>query len=496
MLLNSYNFESPILSALILLGDKDDDGLLNIWESRGIDYNGDGEIDLDLPSLGANPNHRDIFLEIDYMENHKPYPAAIDVIKRAFSEAPLSNPDGYMGINLHVFVDEKIPEREGLTVDEFYRIKHNYSGYSLERNDTNYHNINNAKLDVFHYGLFAHTQIPNATSSGYSPRTPGMEFIITLGYPGWEVDYQTNHTVGSVDQQAGTLMHELGHNLGLHHGGADNTDKKPNYLSVMNKNFQFADNVADRPYDYSRLPQRSINENSLYEPFGIGLTSPPGLMTFISCPPHEASTYEVLTGIAVDYNGNNNFTDGDLSGHSPFYLDLNCDDEYETLVGQNDWASLIYISPSNYPGRVPLSNDNSNMSIMRSVVPYNVTINYPADERSIIDVHNDKIAKSIGTLNGIENVIRFLSTTNITSYGSENRSLVNVPELNSLNRTITTILDKGPMNGTDSVVNNLTMIKSQLQSTILDLPTSTQQLAILNTIPRIDNLIQVLEYDG
>ena len=33
-------------------------------------------------------------------------------------------------------------------------------------------------------------------------------------------------------------MHELGHNLGLRHGGDDLPNFKPNYLSVMNYSFQ------------------------------------------------------------------------------------------------------------------------------------------------------------------------------------------------------------------------------------------------------------------
>lgn len=33
-------------------------------------------------------------------------------------------------------------------------------------------------------------------------------------------------------------MHELGHNLGLRHGGDENTNDKPNYLSVMNYLYQ------------------------------------------------------------------------------------------------------------------------------------------------------------------------------------------------------------------------------------------------------------------
>jgi hypothetical protein len=38
--------------------------------------------------------------------------------------------------------------------------------------------------------------------------------------------------------QAGIFMHELGHALGLHHGGNDDSNWKPNYLSIMNYFFQ------------------------------------------------------------------------------------------------------------------------------------------------------------------------------------------------------------------------------------------------------------------
>ena len=48
------------------------------------------------------------------------------------------------------------------------------------------------------------------------------------------VDEDAGFSVGSRSQQAGTFMHELGHTIGLRHGGGDNTNFKPNYLSVMN----------------------------------------------------------------------------------------------------------------------------------------------------------------------------------------------------------------------------------------------------------------------
>src|SRR5262249_13055715 len=57
--------------------DTDEDGLLDHWESSGIDFNGDNSIDLQLNQapFNANVNRKDIFLEIDYMQGahtHRP----------------------------------------------------------------------------------------------------------------------------------------------------------------------------------------------------------------------------------------------------------------------------------------------------------------------------------------------------------------------------------------------------------------------------------------
>ena len=49
-------------------------------------------------------------------------------------------------------------------------------------------------------------------------------------------------------------MHELGHNLGLEHGGRDPVNCKPNYLSIMSYTLQFETPVLNRPLDYSRTP--------------------------------------------------------------------------------------------------------------------------------------------------------------------------------------------------------------------------------------------------
>lgn len=49
--------------------DSDQDGLLDHWETTGIDMDQDGVVDLNLPAMGANVNQRDLFLQIDWLSD-------------------------------------------------------------------------------------------------------------------------------------------------------------------------------------------------------------------------------------------------------------------------------------------------------------------------------------------------------------------------------------------------------------------------------------------
>lgn len=97
--------------------DQDGDGLLDTWESIGLDADLDGQIDVDLPAMGANPRRKDVFVECDFMvfdvnadgdgtdageHTHEPLDAAVERFVTAFANAPVSNPDGSTGITAHV----------------------------------------------------------------------------------------------------------------------------------------------------------------------------------------------------------------------------------------------------------------------------------------------------------------------------------------------------------------------------------------------------------
>jgi outer membrane protein assembly factor BamB len=101
--------------------DSDGDALLDGWETNGLNADCNPAtacagcppgIDLNLPAMGARPDHKDIFLEMDWFPGvafvaDQPKQSAIQALKQAFSRAPIdaggiANPDGLGGINLHV----------------------------------------------------------------------------------------------------------------------------------------------------------------------------------------------------------------------------------------------------------------------------------------------------------------------------------------------------------------------------------------------------------
>src|SRR5262249_4202145 len=95
-----------------------------------------------------------------------------------------------------------------------------------------------------HYGMFVHKTTGNWGGRGEGGNgIAGNDFYVSLGGacdpPCGDIDGDgTDDTfVGTVAQQATSFMHELGHNLGLGHGGGDDINSKPNYQSVMNYDF-------------------------------------------------------------------------------------------------------------------------------------------------------------------------------------------------------------------------------------------------------------------
>jgi|APLak6261658528_1056013.scaffolds.fasta_scaffold00554_1 sugar lactone lactonase YvrE len=236
--------------------DSDGDRLLDSWEINGFDYGHDGIVDVNLPALGAHPQHKDIFVECDYLtdnlHSHGPIQNGIADIVTAFAAAPVANPDGSSGVQLHVDLGplygagviavngasvtgtygnlgggNAIPEAGNEIIDWDGAAGLPASSVFVLRAA----NFDEMRKNLFHYCIFGHdTNFRKAVGDTTSGWARGSDFIVTLG--------EWSSSVGTQEQQAGTFMHELGHVIGLNHGGGDGTNKKPNYLSVMNYSFQ------------------------------------------------------------------------------------------------------------------------------------------------------------------------------------------------------------------------------------------------------------------
>ena len=190
--------------------DIDGDNILNNWEINGTDINHDNLTDLDLNQLGSSPYHKDLFLEVDFMSFHKPYSKVIPDVITAFGNAPVCNPDGVAGINLHVELGDEIPHDESLNLlgnedvngkeeihfNDFYKIKSEFFGNEADRMSPNRDNILDAKNSVYHYALFIHT-FNGEGYSGIAKDIPASDFVVSLGHDTWPVNQRISHNTGT-----------------------------------------------------------------------------------------------------------------------------------------------------------------------------------------------------------------------------------------------------------------------------------------------------------
>jgi uncharacterized repeat protein (TIGR01451 family) len=358
-------------------GDRDDDGLLDCWETDGLDSDGDGAMDVDLASMGADPLRKDLFLEIDCLvsdgnndgdlsdatdHSHCPLKDAVEDVVRSFANAPVTNLDKTEGIQLHIDTGTLYGSGNVISINGTGGVTGNYgdlgeggdqipeAGNTIIDWDgadgdpaTNFYTLKQANFLperqlIFRYSLFAHQtnarKAANDCTSGWAEGTPGSDFMVTLGGVGtgggtcWGTD-TNGFSIGIRAEQAGTLMHELGHVIGLNHGGEDSVNYKPNYLSVMNYTFQTC-NVPMQPgilpgqCDYSR-DAISLNESSLDECLGFDN----GLYGFGSADWNNNSNIEGVTNCNPPNNSN-------------VSVDINGDSNVALLTGFDDWDNIAY----------------------------------------------------------------------------------------------------------------------------------------------------------
>ncbi|WP_434381457.1 thrombospondin type 3 repeat-containing protein [Melittangium boletus] len=295
--------------------DSDEDGLADHVEQWGIDFDQNGTIDLDLPGLyKTDPQVKDVLVEVDYLagatHSHRPVMRGLDEFAKSVVDEFKRKGTNKPSIHLEYFVNESIPETkpylemnpgsllpgvsatdvQGRLVD----IKMGASGTLCpdghlgtvqERGLPNCRNILGARFVSFRYALFAH-KLANKLATGdaevggddfvvaghhYDPSVPGEANVIRMhaGDGSSCLPNESADDCGQHEVEVTTFMHELGHTLGLLHGGADFFNCKPNYLSVMNYTYQGKVLDKSRPLSYSTAAYGQLVETSLDETAGI-----------------------------------------------------------------------------------------------------------------------------------------------------------------------------------------------------------------------------------
>jgi DNA-binding beta-propeller fold protein YncE len=355
-----------------LLIDTDGDGLPDLWEEEGIDLDQDGTPELELP--GANSRRKTLYVEVDFTGGLMAEPApetpdaenAFDLVVNAFADAPVANPDGSTGIDLIVELGDNLAndgELVAFDVDEqtiadfpdvdfiFDNIKREGFGTAAQRAAANAEDVLAAKRLAYRYALIVRSICGEGDFEGGLPTCTGPAPFGGIAEIVGDDFIVARKSIAGAKRQAGTFMHELGHNLGLRHGGDVDTNCKPNYLSIMNYMFKPWIPNADPslPYkgrlDYSAEALAPLDEDALNENAGIGLDpmGPDGNGTDFTFWSNDGTTIDTERGDRpIDWNGDGAIDDPVAANINGFPAD-GCEGGAGTdLTGHDDWANLTY----------------------------------------------------------------------------------------------------------------------------------------------------------
>jgi hypothetical protein len=275
--------------------DSDRDALPDGWEVLGLTFlDRWPEEYVNLPAMGANPLRKDIFVQYDYERGARAEPEVWPLVIELFRRND---------VTLHLTSQNERPRPAGGPVSN---VGAEAASARLDPVSGQYYFP--PRLAWTHHYIYSRHN--RGASSAWARVTIDVN---TLNCPLSTPDPQNDPTCRwfrdmsgrwqssrSVSDQVDRIVHELGHNLGLGHGGRlgsgaltrqgdtiiyagswDNTNQKPNYISMMNYRYNIShlcfDPAAQRwvfATDFQRGDLPALNEAELAESSPFRYTLP------------------------------------------------------------------------------------------------------------------------------------------------------------------------------------------------------------------------------
>ncbi|APR79601.1 Chitinase [Minicystis rosea] len=314
--------------------DTDHDGIPDGWEvlgHEGVDY----------PGLGCDPRHRDLLVELDVHEyetngvlhSARPSPMIEAAWGQFFADLPLDNPDNTLGVALHVVVDSLLDASFSCKVT----------------GDDTFGDVGSPPNFLFREA-FHRVEVCLGDPKGYA-QIGGTR--INMRVPEPNADPSDDGTEPAAYLYYSIFIHEMGHNLGLRHGGSIDFNYQPTYPSLMNYAYSAGfgpETIEGSLLSFSKGLLPMIDECALIEQ-GVFAGIPPENLTFLaSYTGPDGQGWTVEPDGSVDWNHDGVISSAPYSFmiHVPSEGDptvctyLNDNDDYLTIA-----SGLAAYLPSN-----------------------------------------------------------------------------------------------------------------------------------------------------
>jgi hypothetical protein len=227
--------------------DSDSDGLLDTWED-GV-YTAPSGGTINLAAMGTDKYKKDLLVEAEWVAVAAPGTAMYDntiwsIWEEWQANIPLLNPDGSSGLNLIVDRGQGGEFTEGgqTLTPGHQAMGYESCGSSGYVDFMTYKNnfFNNDRSGLFHYLILGKAAWCNSATVGGEARFPLDGPTAQCPECGGDNLFVVCVSCSS-EFAAGIVAHEMGHDIGLSHGGLypslgpiDHNNDKPNSHSIMN----------------------------------------------------------------------------------------------------------------------------------------------------------------------------------------------------------------------------------------------------------------------